>query len=193
MEIFQSREAFINWVVDNYHDQVVNNAISAGLITSDIPRDELYYVLINALESGGINQVMYAIDVPLNLRNQPQGVQDQFARNVPRGKRKVDFPQIRYDLPGDDVVIDDEQDADDIDWQNGGSFDWNQFGDIFNTASNVFATIFGAVTGPGQQPPSNGNNNLPAPKPQADNTTMYIGIALVIGVVVLITVLASRK
>jgi len=187
MEIFQSRETFINWVVDNYHDQVVNNAISAGLITSDIPREELYYVLINALEGGGVNQVMYAIDVPLNLRNQPQAIQDQFARNVPKGK------SLRYELPGDDVVIDEEQDVDDIDWQSGGSFNWNQFGDIFNTAANVFATIFGAVTGPGQQPPSNGNNNLPAPQPQADNTTMYIGIALVIGVIVLIAVLARRR
>ena len=187
--IFESKKSYLNWVVDNYHTEVVNNAISAGLLTSDVDRETLYYVLCNALEGGGIDQVMYSINVPLNLSQQSKEVQAQFARNFAPKKS-----EYNYTVTGEGTNSIDESSQSSIDDQYG-TFDWNQFGDIFNTAANVFGTIWGAVS-PNQNPapgPGNGNNNLPAPPPPADNTNMILIIAAVLMVVVLIVVLFRGK
>lgn len=183
--IFSSQESYINWVVDNYHDQVVNNAIAAGLITSDIPPEELFYVLVDALKSGGMNQVVYALDVPLNLENQPQEIRAQFARNVgpmvsPKSYRSDDFvgPPTYEEWESQ---------------QENGGFDWDQFADIFQTAAGVFASIWGAVSGGPSGPPSDGNNQLPSPPPPKDNTNMILIIAGIAMVLVLVIVLINRK
>ncbi len=185
--IFSSQESYINWVVDNYHDQVVNNAIAAGLITSDIPREELFYVLVETMKSGGMNQVVYAMDVPLNLESQPQEIRAQFARNVgpmvsPKSYRSDD------DFVGPPTLEEWESQQD-----SGGGFDWGQFSDIFQTAAGVFTSIWGAVSGPPSGPPSDGNNQLPSPPPPKDNTNMILIIAGIAMVLVLVIVLMNRK
>jgi len=184
--IFASQESYINWVVDNYHDQVVNNAIAAGLITSDIPREELFYVLVDAMKSGGMNQVVYSLDVPLSLESQPQEIRAQFARNVgpmvsPKSYRSDD------DFVGPPTLEEWESQ------QENGGFDWDQFSDIFQTAAGVFTSIWGAVSGGPSGPPSDGNNQLPSPPVPPDNTNMILIIAGIAMVLVLVIVLMNRK
>jgi hypothetical protein len=185
--IFASQESYINWVVDNYHDQVVNNAITAGLITSDIPREELFYVLVDAMKSGGMNQVVYAMDVPLNLTRQPQEVQAQFARNVGPMVFKKSY------LSDDDFIGPPTYEDWEGQQESSGGFDWNQFSDIFQTAASVFTSIWSAVSGGPSGPPSDGNNQLPSPQPPKDNTNMILIIAGIAMVLVLVIVLMNRK
>jgi hypothetical protein len=190
--IFQNQETYINWVVDNYHDQVVNNAISAGLINSEIPREELFYVLVEALNSGGVDQVVYSLSVPLNLQNQPQAIREQFARNVgpivsQKSFRSGDFT---FTTSGEGIDLTDYESQSSVDNQG---FDWNQFSDIFQTAAGVFTSIWGAVSGVTSPPPSNGNNQLTSPPPPKDNTNMILIIAGVAMVLILVIVLMNRK
>lgn len=182
-DIFSSKETYINWVVDNYHSQVVNNAISSGLINSDIPREELFYVLVNALDSGGYDQVVYALNVPLNLKDQPEDIRTQFARNIapvtaPKMLRSGDFtgPPTLEDWEGEE----------------GGSFDWDQFSDIFNTASGIFTSIWGSASGAGNSTPIQGQPNI-IPEQPKDNTSMILIIAAVVMVLVLVVVLIRKK
>lgn len=185
--IFASQESYINWVVDNYHDQVVNNAIAAGLITSDIPREELFYVLVDAMKSGGMNQVVYSLDVPLSLESQPQEIRAQFARNVgpivsPKSYRSDD------DFVGPPTL--DEWESQ----QENGGFDWDQFSDIFQTAAGVFTSIWGAVSSRPSGPQSDENDdNNESQKPPKDNTNMILIIAGIAMVLVLVIVLMNRK
>lgn len=185
--IFSSQESYINWVVDNYHDQVVNNAIAAGLITSDIPREELFYVLVEAMKSGGMDQVVYAMNVPLNLESQPQEIRAQFARNL--------GPMVSLKSYRSDDDFQGPPTYEDWEGQQGssGGFDWNQFSDIFQTAAGVFTSIWGAVSGRPSGPPSDGNNQLPSPPPPKDNTNMILIIAGIAMVLVLVIVLMNRK
>jgi hypothetical protein len=191
--IFASQESYINWVVDNYHDQVVNNAIAAGLITSDIPREELFYVLVEAMKSGGINQVVYSMDVPLNLQDQPQEIRAQFARNVgpivsPKSYRSDDYT---FTTSGEGLDLTDYDAQSGVDNQG---FDWDQFSDIFTTAAGVFTQIWGAVSGSPSGPPSGSGNQLPSPpQPPKDNTNLILIIAGIAMVFVLVIVLMSRR
>ena len=197
MNIFESKKSYINWVVDNYHVGVVNNAISAGLIVSDIPREELYYVLINAMESGGIDQVMYALDVPLNLSSQSDDVKGQFARAV--GPQKMmsnqlpDFCDSSFQGP---LTPEQQSAVASGACETGGfwgedGFTLNDLGSILNTAAGVFGAIWGAVGAKPDAPISGGNNNsIDAPK---DNTNMILIVAAILMVVVLIVLLTRRK
>jgi hypothetical protein len=196
MNIFQSKESYINWVVDNYHAGVVNNAISAGLITSDVPREELYYVLVNAMESGGMNQVMYALDVPLNLKGQSQEVRTQFARAVPRPMASSQLPDF-CDPNFIGPLSPEQQSAMDSGACNTGSF-WGEdgftiddLGSLFNTAASVFTNIWGAFG-----PTDNGNNTAPPPPnpdlPE-DNTNMILIIAALITVIIVVVLLTRKK
>ncbi len=196
MNIFQSKESYINWVVDNYHVGVVNNAISAGLITSDVPREELYYVLVNAMESGGMNQVMYALDVPLNLKGQSQEVRTQFARAVPRRMASSQLPDF-CDPNFIGPLTPEQQSAMDSGACNTGGF-WGEdgftledLGGIFNTASGVFGSIWGAVSSPVNQP-NTGNNNIPTSAPE-DSTNMILIVVVIAMVLGLILILNRRK
>ena len=183
--IFETKKTYINWVVDNYHVGVVNNAISAGLLTSDVDRETLYFVLCNALDGGGIDQVMYSINVPLNLAQQSKEVQAQFARNIAPRAQRLEVGEVG---PPTLEEWENEQDG-----QNGG-INWNQLGDILNTAAGVFGTVWGAVA-PGQNLPGagNNNNNNPPPAIPKDNTNMILIIAAVLMVVVLVVVLVRKK
>lgn len=197
MNIFESKKSYINWVVDNYHVGVVNNAISAGLIVSDIPREELYYVLCNAMESGGMNQVMYSLDVPLNLSSQSDDVRGQFARAV--GPQKMmnnqipDFCDSGFTGP----LSPEQQNAVASGACETGGF-WGEdgftlgdLGAILNTAAGVFGAIWGAV---GTRPDNTGSggNNEPIDAPK-DNTNMILIVAAIVMVVVLVVLLTRRK
>jgi len=195
--IFQSKEKFINWVVDNYHTQVVNNAISAGLITNDIPAEDLYYVLINAMQSGAVNEVMYAINVPIDLRGESQEVRSQFASAL----GGVSNRQLRQSVPNfcspdfqGPLTIEQQDAIDGGACDTSGGFDWDNFADIFGTASSIFTQVFGAITGPSNRPDfgQDSNNQLPVSQPQ-DNTNMILIIAAIAIVLVLVIVLVARK
>ena len=141
---------------------------------------------MEALNSGGVDQVVYSLSVPLNLQNQPQEIREQFARNVgpivsPKSFRSGDFvgPPTYEDWEGQQG--------------SSGGFDWNQFSDIFQTAAGVFTSIWGAVSGVPSPPPNNGNNQLPSPPPPKDNTNMILIIAGIAMVLVLVIVLMNRK
>jgi len=176
-----SPDAALQFVVDSQYDQLLEQAIGAKVVNSDVGREGLYDTLKDIAASGDQDTFAYILSAPVSfdgMSPEAQEAMEWALRNAktPNGLRMAASVQ-----------------------QGSSGTTWTS--ENTNTAMTAFSSLIGSFLNYFQDapaPPSGGGNGQPAPAPAAGDSGMGKYLPWVLGgigvlVVVIVLVVALRK